>query len=133
MNDKPFLDSNILIYAFGNDKRKKDIAKSLLRIHPIISTQVINEVINVCLRKLGLSYDDIDGLFNLLKQTCEIKIINISTVTSALNLARKYSYSYFDSLILASALESNCVKIYSEDLQHNQLIENSLTIIDPFL
>jgi predicted nucleic acid-binding protein len=50
----------------------------------------------------------------------------------ALNLAERYQYSYFDSLILASALEAGCQILYSEDLQDGQRIENQLMIINPF-
>jgi predicted nucleic acid-binding protein len=50
----------------------------------------------------------------------------------ALNLAERYQYSYFDSLILASALEAGCQILYSEDLQDGQRIENQLTIVNPF-
>ena len=44
----------------------------------------------------------------------------------------KYAYSYWDSLILASALENNCPIIYTEDMQSGQIIEDSLKIINPY-
>jgi predicted nucleic acid-binding protein len=44
----------------------------------------------------------------------------------------KYRFSYWDSLILAAALESTCSFVYSEDLQDGQRIENRLTVINPF-
>ncbi len=48
-------------------------------------------------------------------------------------LLDRYRFSYFDSLILASALTANCQILYSEDLQHGQVIDGRLTIINPFL
>jgi predicted nucleic acid-binding protein len=45
----------------------------------------------------------------------------------------KYQYSFWDSMMLASALENKCTEIYSEDMQHNQTIEDKLRIINPFL
>jgi predicted nucleic acid-binding protein len=45
----------------------------------------------------------------------------------------KYNFSYYDSIIVATALENECNVIYSEDMQHNQLIENQLRIINPFI
>ncbi|MBC8485458.1 MAG: hypothetical protein H8D45_05400 [Bacteroidetes bacterium] len=47
-------------------------------------------------------------------------------------LKEKYHYSVYDSLILASAIEADCTILFSEDLHHNQLIENKLRIINPF-
>lgn len=58
MNDKHFVDSNVWIYLFDQDKAKKNKALQLLSQSPIISTQVITENINVCLKKLKLSLDD---------------------------------------------------------------------------
>lgn len=59
--------------------------------------------------------------------------LELQTINQALKLAKKYRYSYFDSLILASALEHDCSILYSEDMQHQQLIENKLTIYNPFV
>jgi predicted nucleic acid-binding protein len=134
MPAKPvFLDSNVIIYAYSHDARKKAIAKSLLRDDPMISIQVINEVINVCSRKLKLSSQDVRELFDLLKRKCEVKTLECSTIEKALAIVDTYKYSYFDSLILASALEHRCRTLYSEDLQHGQVIENTLTIQNPFV
>jgi len=132
MSDKYFLDSNIIIYAFGSDTRKKETAKSLLRALPIISTQVINETVNVCFRKLKFSGDRISRLINLLKSECKIIQIDLGTIELAIFIVDRYGYSYFDSLMIASSLENNCCILYTEDLQHNQLIENRLRIINPF-
>jgi predicted nucleic acid-binding protein len=62
-----------------------------------------------------------------------VKINNIDTINSALNIHFKYHFSYYDSLIIASALQNECSILYSEDLNHNQKIENVLTIINPFI
>ena len=49
----------------------------------------------------------------------------------ACDIRDKYNISYYDSLILSSAIDSKCNILYSEDMQHNQKIE-TLTIINPF-
>ncbi|MFZ1344751.1 hypothetical protein [Thiothrix eikelboomii] len=54
------------------------------------------------------------------------------TIEQALVLGERYGYSYFDSLMLASALEQGCSILYSEDMQHGQILEGGLRIIDPF-
>ena len=59
--------------------------------------------------------------------------INKSTVELCWEMRNRYHYSYYDSLILASAVESRCTIIYSEDMQHGQVIEKELKIVNPFL
>ena len=132
MQDRFFLDSNVIIYSLGKDLKKKEISKSLLKEHPTISTQVVNEVVNVCYRKLKLKNKDISDLLELLKKNCEIKTVDIATIELSISIKNKYKYSYFDCLILASAIQENCYKLFSEDLQHNQTIENKLNIVNPY-
>jgi predicted nucleic acid-binding protein len=57
----------------------------------------------------------------------------MEVIQKALKLNSKYGYSYYDCLILASALLNDCEYLYSEDMQHNQLIEGKLKIVNPFL
>jgi predicted nucleic acid-binding protein len=59
MNDNYFVDTNVLIYALGNDILKKDIAIGLISVQAMISTQIISEMANVMFRKLKLDYPDI--------------------------------------------------------------------------
>lgn len=57
---------------------------------------------------------------------------DITTQIKALRLKNKYNFQYYDALIVATALENGCTILYSEDMQHNQTIENTLTIVNPF-
>lgn len=128
-----FLDSNIVLYAFGNDEHKAKIAQNLLAEYPIISTQVINECSHVMRRKLRWDLDKIaDELENVLILV-QLDTVDIRHIRLAWDVAARYGFSHYDSLIVASALETHCTRLYSEDLQHNQLIENRLKIINPFL
>ena len=61
-----------------------------------------------------------------------IKSISFDTVKSAFYIKERYNYSWWDSLVLASALENDCKIIYSEDMRHGQVIENTLEILNPF-
>jgi len=63
---------------------------------------------------------------------CEIIAVNHGVLDTALFLINRYDFQLFDSIIIASALDGNCSVLYSEDLQHNQLIEDRLTVINPF-
>ncbi len=62
----------------------------------------------------------------------EVEIITVETILLAHRLKLQYQFSYWDSLVLVSALNANCEFIYTEDLQHQQVIENRLTILNPF-
>jgi len=65
-------------------------------------------------------------------ENSELCYIDMLTIKKALALKAKYGYTYYDCLVLASALLYNCNILYSEDMQHNQLIDGRLKIINPF-
>jgi len=132
--DRFFTDSNVLLYLLSDVENKKEIAKQLLRTNPVISTQVITENINVAFKKFkSLTPQQILQHKNFICLLSELVLINEKTIDLALEIKSKYQYQWFDSLIIASALQANCTFLYSEDMQHNQLIENRLTIINPFI
>ena len=131
-----FVDTNILVYAAGGaevDARKKQIAREItLLSHLRISVQVLNEFIAVARnpKKLNLSRKEES---HWLSEWYEFKIspLSFDTFHRALELHLRYEFSHWDSLIVASALESKSEILFSEDLQHGQMIE-SLAIINPF-
>lgn len=105
---------------------------SILKQKPIISTQVINENISVCLRKLKISKEQAFQHGSMLMQFCEVKLLTEQTIRLAFQVSERYQFSYYDSLIVASALENTCQILYSEDLYTNQKIDNQLIIQNPF-
>ena len=133
MKDKAFCDSNVLLYLLDKKDERKLKAKEILFNNPIISTQVINENINVAFKRLHLSKADIAVHIENLLIKCDVKIISTETILLAYRIFSKYQYSYYDCLIIAVALENDCRVLYSEDMQHNQVIEKKLKIINPFL
>ncbi len=133
MKDNFFVDSNIFIYLFEEDKDKYEITKKLLLKKPVVSTQVINENINVCIKKLKLPKNIAFKHAQKLISKSYLSLITYETIKLAFNICETLYFSYYDSLIIASALENNCSILYSEDLQHNQVIKNQLKIINPFL
>ena len=70
-----------------------------------------------------------DRLFNRFK----VSLIDKNTISRALDLVQQLKYSYWDSLIIASALIHDCSSLYTEDMQHDQIIENKLRIFNPFI
>ena len=135
MSDRIFLDSNILVYLSGGAGKKLDTIEKLLltETSKIISAQVLNEFCNVSLRKLKKTPDEVIFKVNHFLKFFELFPANSDTIHKALQLKKKYNYSYYDSLILASSLESKCTILYSEDLHNGQLIDGKLTIINPFI
>ena len=128
------LDTNILLYLYDStEEKKRIISESLLAQKPFISPQVISEFLNVTKRLQKLPKDEILRKCSQVVGFCEIVPMNHGTLATALQLLTRYDFQLFDSIIVASALAANCSILYSEDLQHNQLIENRLTIINPFI
>jgi len=133
-DDKVFLDTNVLVYAYSNILDKKTRALELLsRSHCMTSTQVLGELSNVCFNKLKFSGGAIDAIVENVMSICDIFVVKTKVIQRAIFIKEHYGYSYYDSLILASALKCGCPILYSEDLQHGQIIERSLKIVNPFL
>ena len=133
MKDKIFIDTNILVYSVANDFQKKEIANNLLiENNIIVSTQVINEFAAVTLRKKILQPEKVIEFSKGFMKVFEINVITQTTISLAFEIMLKYHFSYWDSLIISSALKSNITLLYSEDLQDKQIIENRLTICNPF-
>jgi len=130
-----FLDTNIIIYGYSEDEPDKQqcAVQCLQAGTPWISTQVLNETINTLRRKFQLDYAQVEAVVEELTQQLQVAIISTTTIQNALAIAQRYQYSYFDSLIIASALEMECDYLYSEDLQAGQKINNQLTVVNPFV
>jgi predicted nucleic acid-binding protein len=71
--------------------------------------------------------------YNLLLHHTEITPVQVSTLKHAQKLIDRYDFQIFDAIIVASALEAGCEVLYSEDFQHNLLVENQLRILNPFV
>lgn len=139
MRDKFFLDTNIFLYHFDKkNSPKRRISDQLIKKahfgEGIISYQVIQEYLNVATKKFSTSMTTIEAsrYFNtVLFPICEI-FPNKNLFDLALEVKERWQLSFYDSLIVAAALEGNCKTLYSEDLQHNQKIYE-LTIVNPYL
>lgn len=133
MNADFFVDSNVALYALDNATFKNEIALDLIGKKPVISTQVVMESINICLKKFKFSREISYQNGRKLIDTCSLKLIDETTLILAFKISLQYDFSHWDSLIISSALQNNCTKLYSEDLKDGQVIEKRLTIVNPFL
>ncbi len=129
---KAFFDTNILLYLLSEDEAKADRAEGLLSNGAVISVQVLNEFAAVASRKVGLSWNEIKDILGPIRAVCEIEPLTLEIHDRAIEVAARYGFSFFDAMIIASALHAECKILYSEDLQHNQLIANRLRIRNPF-
>ena len=128
---KPFIDSNVVLYLFSSDTVKADRAESLLQSGGLISVQVLNEVASVCLRKLNMTWEDIDTVLETLKTTCEVLPVTLASHEKAVGLAERFQISLYDANIVATAILGGADTLFSEDLQ-NGMSMDSLTVVNPF-
>lgn len=135
MNDKAFLDTNIIIYLYSeNDEHKRNTAYRVLNRHDCVtSLQAMNEASNVWLSKCKWSSEKIKKHLDNVELVCdEILPVQRFTVNKALDLKERYGYSYYDCLMLASALDGNCGIVFTEDMSDEQIIDGTLKIVNPF-
>jgi predicted nucleic acid-binding protein len=133
MSGKVFADTNVLLYLLSEQDPRNTRAAAIFGSRPTISTQVVNEFAVNCLRKAGKTREETAALALALLDCCDVQAVAESTVRLGLTLSTRYRLSIWDAMILASALEAGCEVLYSEDMQHQQLIEERLTIINPFV
>ncbi|MBS1533005.1 MAG: PIN domain-containing protein [Bacteroidetes bacterium] len=128
-----FIDSNIILYLLDVDKHKRSIAQDLLLKRPCISAQVLTESANVCKRRFKYTKEQLLNLWSDLLTDCLLVQTDSRTFITAITLSKKYDFQVYDALIVASALNSECGVLYSEDMQHNMLVENKVRIVNPFI
>jgi len=129
---EPFFDTNVLLYLLSADPAKADRAESLLSDGGTISVQVLNEFASVALRKLELPVAELREILEPVRSVCRVEPVTEDTHDRALALVERYGFSFFDALLIAAALRAGCARLYSEDLQHGQLIDRQLRIVNPF-
>lgn len=129
---KAFLDTNILVYAFSDDARNA-VAEQLLGKGGEISIQVVNEFSNVARRKLGFDWAQISEAVGAVRTLCRaIHPLDLETHAEAIRLAQQHGFSFYDALIVSSALRAKCDLLYTEDMQNGRLIDGTLRIENPF-
>ncbi len=137
MSAKVFLDSNVLVYAFGTKKGsipdpRTEIAERTVIEGGAISIQVLNEFAQVCSRKVRLGWDEIRGRLETIKELCGPAVpITLDLHEAAVALSSRFGFCIYDSLILAAAKRAGCKTVYSEDMQHGQVVDG-VRIVNPF-
>ncbi len=127
-----FFDSNVLLYLLSSDEGKALRVEGLLQKRGVVSVQVLNEVAAVALRKKALSFDELREFLATLCEFSRVVPLTHEIHERGLEVAERSGFSVYDSMIIAAALESGCRTLYSEDLQHGQVIDRRLKVINPF-
>ena len=128
------LDSNILIYNHSRDyENKRLIAGDFFKENPVVSSQVISEYLNVMKRIFKMQKLELMKLCSLWLEKCYVQPVIFSTIKLAQDLIDKYDFQLFDGIIIAAALEADCDILYSEDMQNEQIIEDKIKIVNPFM
>ncbi len=136
-----FVDSNVFIYMFDlvdHDKREKAnrlVQGALNAGNGVVSYQVVQETLNVLTHKMKkpcISSDDASRLLETVLQPMWRVMPSAGLFKRALRNKAQYALSFYDSLIVSAAQEAGCTRLYSEDMQHGQLI-GKLKIVNPFV
>src|ERR1700730_6241681 len=99
MNVKPFLDTNLIVYAFSLNDPRSEKAEALLAAGGVISVQVLNEFVNVSRRKNLRDWDEIQDALSILKVLLDPpQPVTIELHEAAIVIARDYGYQFYDSL-----------------------------------
>jgi predicted nucleic acid-binding protein len=127
-----FFDTSVVLYLLSDNADKANRLEELLERKGAISVQVLNEFATVAKRKRALSFAEIRDVLGTVRTVCVTHPVTIESHDRGLDIAERYGFSLYDSMIVASALLAGCKTLYSEDLQHRQIIDKTLTILNPF-
>lgn len=139
MSAKYFIDTNVIVYSFDDHQLAKK-ARSLLLIQEAlekgtgaISAQVIQEFLNVATQKFSVPMRPGDSqayLRTVLNPLCQV-YPSLALFETCLDIQAETRYGFYDSLIIAAAIQSGCGILYSEDLQDGQVIRG-VKIVNPY-
>lgn len=132
MRTDAFFDTNVLIYLMEVDTRKAARALELARTGGVVSVQVLDEIASVTGRKHRMNWPEIHLFLEGVRNSLMVVSADLSTHELGLNLAERYRYSVYDSMLLAAAVQAGCTTFWSEDLHNGQVIDGQLTIRNPF-
>ncbi|MEQ1901940.1 MAG: PIN domain-containing protein [Devosia sp.] len=127
-----FVDTNVLVYFGDAGSAKSERAAKIVRAGGIVSVQVLNEFANVARTKNRLPWETIGQSLDLVKTLFEVRALILATHEAAIALAQRHGLNIYDALIVASALEAGCDTLYTEDMQHDLVVEGQLRLVNPF-
>jgi predicted nucleic acid-binding protein len=128
-----FFDTNVLIYAFASNDPRSATAELLLAQGGVVGVQNLNEFAAVASREMKMPWGDVTQALSAIRALCPSPVpITIKTHEAAIQIVTRHQYPIYDALLIAAAIASSCRILYSEDLQHGQVISGT-TVHNPFL
>ena len=130
-----FIDTNIWLYSFiqSQNREKTEIAKTIIKeCEIVISTQIINEMCVNLIKKVNFSEKKIQNLVQSLYRKFTVFELSQDILLKASDIRANHTFSFWDSVVAASALDCDADYLISEDMQDGFNLENKLTIINPF-
>ncbi|MCY3941692.1 MAG: PIN domain-containing protein [Gammaproteobacteria bacterium] len=134
--ERCFIDTNVLVYLFdadspGKQARSRELLEEVAD-SAVLSTQVLAEFYVAVTRKLGKPLPAIKAR-DAVESLCELEVrpVHTTLVKSAIRRSRDSQLSYWDALIIETAMESDASTLFTEDLQHGQKFDH-LRVVDPF-
>ena len=125
-----FADTNVVLYLL-DDGPKAERAVAILAGRPRISVQVLNEAMETCRRKAGLSWDETGAFLAGVRALCPVEDVTLQTHDVGRALAERYGWSVYDAMIVAAAVLAGCTTLYTEDM-HAGLAIDGLMLVNPF-
>jgi predicted nucleic acid-binding protein len=140
MSDKFFIDTNIFVYSLDRSAPAKSqkaaqlIRRALATQKGVVSYQVVQEFFNVALKRFAQPMKAVDAELYLAGVFRPLLAVHSSPAlfVEALHIHAGTGFSWYDSLIVAGAIQVKCDLLYTEDLHHGQQI-GSLRIVNPFV
>jgi len=132
MSRDAFVDTNVVVYAFGRTDPRTAPARALLEQGARLNVQVMNEFVNVATRKLRMPWDEIHDALRIIRIFAgSIRPLDNAVHEAGIAIAERYRYRIYDALIIAAAVEAGCRTLYSEDLANGQTVRG-VRIVNPF-
>ena len=127
-----FFDTSVLVYMITAEDSRAAIAEGLLFAGGLVSAQVLNEFATVATRKYKMNWAETEAALVRIRFLCgPILPVTLRTHLEGVEVAKRYGYHIYDSLLIAAAVGAKCTTLYSEDMQDGQRI-GELTIRNPF-
>lgn len=127
-----FLDTNVLVYLASGDEGKSGRVEALLAAQCTLSVQVFNEFANVARRKMGFDWVEVRDFLAIVRALVVVVPVGLETHDEGLRLCERYRLSIYDAMIVSAALLAQCDTLWSEDMQDGLVVEERLTIRNPF-
>lgn len=137
MNGRSFVDSNVLIYAYDVDaKRKHTVANQLLvelwqTRTGVLSLQVLQEFYVNVTRKIPAPLSKSAARMAISRYVPWCVAVTAGEVLYASEIEERFRISFWDALIVAAALKCGADRIITEDLSQGQMIAG-IRIENPF-